>query len=315
MTHQPLISCIIIFFNADEKFFLEAIASVFAQTYSHWELLLVDDGSTNDSTNIALDYAQKYPQKVRYLNHEAHQNRGMSATRNLGMLHANGEYIAFLDADDVWLSNTLEDQAAILDCHPGAAMVYGPIQWWYSWTGTPQDQQRDFIDRREDVELRHLGLQLNTMIHPPTLFLRLLQDKISISGMLIRRSIIEQVGGFEEEFRGLYEDQVFCSKLCLQFPVFVATTCWYKYRQHPDSCCNTALKVNLDKRPDFLNWLGQYVLKSGLASTEIRKAIQSELWVYRHPKWNLMINLVQRMMNRMKIGLIAQNNNISIRVL
>ncbi|MDJ0799822.1 MAG: glycosyltransferase family 2 protein, partial [Calothrix sp. MO_167.B12] len=99
---KHFISCIIIFFNAGEQFFIEAIESVFAQTYENWELLLVDDGSTDGSTEIALRYAQKYPEKVRYLEHKEHQNRGMSATRNLGIRHAKGEYITFLDADDVW---------------------------------------------------------------------------------------------------------------------------------------------------------------------------------------------------------------------
>ncbi len=84
MTSKPLISCIIIFFNAGDKFFIEAIQSVFAQTYENWELLLVDDGSTDGSTDIAISYTQKYPEKVFYLEHEGHQNRGMSATRNLG---------------------------------------------------------------------------------------------------------------------------------------------------------------------------------------------------------------------------------------
>ena len=101
MSDKQLVSCIIIFFNA-EKFLGEAIESVFAQTYKNWELLLVDDGSTDDSTTIALNYAEQYPEKVCYLEHEGHQNRGMSATRNLGIRLATGEYIAFLDADDIW---------------------------------------------------------------------------------------------------------------------------------------------------------------------------------------------------------------------
>ncbi|MEM9162571.1 MAG: glycosyltransferase, partial [Cyanobacteria bacterium P01_F01_bin.4] len=54
MNNQPLISCIVIFFNAGEQFFREAIDSIFAQTYDNWELLLVDDGSTDESTRIAL---------------------------------------------------------------------------------------------------------------------------------------------------------------------------------------------------------------------------------------------------------------------
>ena len=107
MKNKPLVSCITIFFNA-EKFFEEAIESVFVQTYKNWELLLVDDGSTDGSTTIARNYAEHYPEKVCYLEHEGHQNRGMSASRNLGIRHAKGDYVALLDADDIWLPQKLE---------------------------------------------------------------------------------------------------------------------------------------------------------------------------------------------------------------
>lgn len=86
---QPLVSVITIFLNAG-KFIQEAIESVFAQTYGKWELLLVDDGSTDGSTEIALGYAKQYPKRVRYLEHNGHRNRGMSASRNLGISDAGG---------------------------------------------------------------------------------------------------------------------------------------------------------------------------------------------------------------------------------
>ncbi|WP_416672254.1 glycosyltransferase family 2 protein [Egbenema bharatensis] len=293
MTSKPLISCIIIFFNAGTEFFTEAIESVFSQTYNNWEILLVDDGSTDSSTEVALRYAQKYPDKVHYLEHENHQNRGMSAARNLGIRHARGEYITFLDADDIWLPNTLTKQAAILDSYPDAAMVYGPIQWWYSWTGEPDDIGRDFVDT-PGVFLENSRTYLDTLVPPPTLFLLLLQRRISIAGMLVRHQIIERVGGFEDKFRGLYEDQVFCSKVCLQFPVFVTSQWLYKYRQHPASCCAIAEKTQKEywhlQRTVFLNWLEQYLSEQGFIKTEAWEVLQKELWPYRHPILNSLLN-------------------------
>src|SRR5215207_5031419 len=109
MSTKPLVSVIVVFLNA-EKFIEEALESVLAQTYDNWELLLVDDGSTDSSTEIALRYANRYSGRVRYVEHPWHQNRGASASRNLGIRHAKGEYIAFLDADDVWLAHKLEQQ-------------------------------------------------------------------------------------------------------------------------------------------------------------------------------------------------------------
>ncbi|WP_200929926.1 glycosyltransferase family A protein [Nostoc piscinale] len=286
------------------SFFIEAIQSVFDQTYKNWELLLVDDGSTDGSTEIALRYTQKYPEKVHYLEHEGHHNRGMSATRNLGIRHAKGEYITFLDADDIWIPNTLEEQAAILNSHPDAGMVYGPIQIWFDWTGNSEDQKLNYLEQREYEELKKLGMETNTLIEPPILFLLLLQMKISIAGMLVRRQVIEKVGGFEDSFRGLYEDQVFCTKVCLQFPVFVASQCWYKYRQHPKSCCVIAQKTKKEywhiQRPVFLNWLEQYLSIKGFKYTEAWEVLQKELWLSRHPILSSLLNRPQQIIKRIK---------------
>ena len=97
---KALVSTIIIFLNA-ERFLAEAIESVLAQTYPTWELWLVDDGSTDRSSQLARDYAARHAARIHYLEHPGHENRGKSASRNLGLRHARGEYVALLDADDV----------------------------------------------------------------------------------------------------------------------------------------------------------------------------------------------------------------------
>jgi len=134
--HQ--VSVITIFLNA-EKFIHEAIESVFAQTYDNWDLWLVDDGSTDASAEIARRFANQQSRKVRYLEHVGHKNRGMSASRNLGIRNANGRYSAFLDADDVWLPEKLERQVPILESQPQVAMVYGPTEYWHNWRRSRRD--------------------------------------------------------------------------------------------------------------------------------------------------------------------------------
>ena len=124
MTTKPLVSIIVPFFNA-APFFSEAIESVRAQTYDAWELLLVDDGSSDGSTEIAQRYAGRYPEKIRYLSHEGRQNRGKSTTRNLGLGQAQGDYVTFLDADDLFLPDKLARQVGLLHAQPTAGMVYG----------------------------------------------------------------------------------------------------------------------------------------------------------------------------------------------
>ncbi|GAX41894.1 family 2 glycosyl transferase [Tolypothrix sp. NIES-4075] len=284
MSSKPLISGIMIFLNA-EKFIEEAILSVFAQTYDNWELLLVDDGSTDNSTAIAQKYAEKYPEKVRYLEHPNHQNLGKSVSRNFGISNAIGEYIAFLDADDIWLAPKLEKQLAILQSHPQAGMVYGPTQMWFSWTGKPEDMARD--------RYRKLGVKPDTLIQPPNLvplFLRTIAETPGTCGVLIKREVVEAVGGHEESFRSMYEDQAFFAKICLKYPVFIESGCWDKYRQHPDSTCYVAERTGeyhiTDISPSYatyLNWLEGYLVKEKLVNTEVWQALQRVLFFVRHP--------------------------------
>jgi len=120
----PLVSVVAIFLNG-ERFLDEAIQSVIAQSYPHWELLLVDDGSTDGSSALARAWAEREPHRVRYLEHPGHRNHGMSASRNLGLHHARGEYLALLDADDVWLPGKLARQVEILQAHPGVGLLFG----------------------------------------------------------------------------------------------------------------------------------------------------------------------------------------------
>jgi glycosyltransferase involved in cell wall biosynthesis len=294
MNNMPLVSVITIFLN-EEKFIQEAIESVLAQTYDNWEHLLVDDGSTDKSANIAQRYAHQWPEKVRYLEHAGHQNLGMSASRNLGIRHARGKYIAFLDADDVYLPHKLEQQVTIMETHPDAMLVCGRAVWWYSWTGNPTDKQRDFLQK--------LDVSLNTVVEPPEVLILFLQDEwASLHGFLVRREAIEAVGGYEESFHGIYEDQVFHAKLCLKYPVFLSSECWFRYRQHPSSC--TALSHDAGKhhaaRNAFLSWLEEYQSQRGLKDTEVWKVLQSEMRPFRHPTLSRISSRVQRVAHWMK---------------
>lgn len=285
MNDQSLVSVIIIFLNAGKAFFEEAIASILFQTYKNWELLLVDDGSTEISTEIAKQYASLFPHKIRYLDHKGHRNRGMSATRNLGIQNAKGEYVAFLDADDIWLPQKLEKQVAILEVYPEAGMVYGSTQLWYSWTNRPEDAARD--------SQRLLGVKPDTLIQPPNLVPLFLQKKAlapSTCGVLIRRRVFDEVGSFEEKFRSLYEDQAFFAKVCSKVTVFVESGCWDRYRQHSDSCCHSSANSGnyVDGQPnsahlDYLNWLEEYFLHQKIQDIQIWKALYKARWPYDHP--------------------------------
>jgi glycosyltransferase involved in cell wall biosynthesis len=103
--NQPIISIIIPLYNT-EKYIAETIQSVLNQTYINWELIVVNDGSTDNSTSIVTSFIEK-DRRISLINKS---NSGVSDTRNIGTEHAKGKYIAFLDADDTWLPNNLEEK-------------------------------------------------------------------------------------------------------------------------------------------------------------------------------------------------------------
>lgn len=273
----PRVSVVIIFLNA-ERFLGEAVDSVLAQTYRAWELLLVDDGSTDASSAIARRYAETHRDRVRYVTHPRQANRGMSASRNLGVRHASGEYVAFLDSDDVWLPTILEEQVAVLDTQPEAAMVYGPLQYWFSWTGDAADRTRDRVER--------LGVPPEALVRPPRLLPLFLQDRAAVpSGLLVRREVVLAVGGFEEAFRGEYEDQVFCAKICTTRAVFASGRTWYRYRQHPGSCVAEGLRSGdtVGARVTFLRWLRRYLVHQRVTDAQVWWALHDQLWRQTRP--------------------------------
>jgi glycosyltransferase involved in cell wall biosynthesis len=172
---EKLISVIIPAFNA-ERYIGQALESVASQTYQNWEILVTNDGGTDDTLRIVAEFAQRISQPVRVLEHE--QNSGLSAARNTAMRAARGEYIAFLDADDFWLPDHLESVCALLA--PGTAdLVYAEC----------------FVFRNTasgEIELLPSGA-FEVTKPPVDLFRR---NFINPSGGAITRQLMEKVGGF-----------------------------------------------------------------------------------------------------------------------
>ena len=278
MDDRPLVSVIVIFLNG-ARFIEEAVISVLEQTYACWELFLVDDGSTDDSTEIAQQYAQQHNGRIWYLQHHNHQNRGMSASRNLGLNHARGDFIAFLDADDVWLPEKLERQVAIMQAQPKAALVYGSSQHWYSWAGDAVDLPRDYIPP--------VGIEADALIAPPALLTLSLKSTARTpcpSNFLVRRETAKQVGGFEEQFRSLFEDQAFLAKVFLQSHVFVTRECWDRYRRHADSCVSTAARegTKYSAGLKYFRWLKDYLSSHRVEDPELWTALRKKRSRYRY---------------------------------
>ena len=165
-----LVSVVVPFHDAG-RFLEEAVESVLRQTYRPIELILVDDASTDDGGNLARALAARHPD-IRLL--RMPENAGPAAARNRGLAEAHGEYITFLDADDVMVNGRLALQADHLARHPEVDIVLGaeePI--------IEADAPRDLLRRRRS---RGDGVHYYPM------------------SMIFRRSALERVGGFDPSF-------------------------------------------------------------------------------------------------------------------
>ena len=256
---------LLIFLN-EQRFLEEAVQSVRDQTLAHWELILVDDGSTDASTQIARDLAAA-DQRIRYVDHPGHANRGMSASRNLGVTHATAPHIAFLDADDVYMPDKLAEQVELLESMPDVALVCGAMLLWYSWD--PASTEKDsaltggVADRRLDPP--EAALVFEPLGRAPSAGVDL----------LVRRSVFEAVGGFEDRFHGLYEDQAFLTKVYLRYPIYISSRVWLYYRQHDASCCAQTTWTDYWRlRSVFLDWLAEdaVLLEDHRVNAALRRA-------------------------------------------
>jgi glycosyltransferase involved in cell wall biosynthesis len=215
----------------------------------------------------------------------------MSASRNLGASVSTGEYVAWLDADDVWFPRKLEQQVAILDAHPRAALVYGRTQHWYSWTGSAEDRNRDYLS--------YLGVEPNTLVEPPMLLTLALESRAPTPGpgeFLVRRSSFERAGGFEEEWRTLFEDQVFLAKLYLAEPVFVSDEAWIRYRRHDKSSTRMAGRDGrLALGLLYLEWLERYLRDNAVSDGRLWRALRGKRRRYRYPRPYALARRVRRL--------------------
>ena len=165
-----LISCIIPIFNG-ERFLGEALESVLAQTYQPVEIIVVDDGSTDGTAEVA----RRYGERVHYL---WQPNAGQTAARNMGLSEAKGEFIAFLDGDDLWHREKLARQTTRLLERPDLDLCFTHFQ--HFWMPELAEEEKRF--------------QGHPMAQPLSAYL--------ISTLLARRSVFEKYGNFMDDGSG-----------------------------------------------------------------------------------------------------------------
>ena len=286
---RPVVSVIMPFLDV-ARFLDEAIESVRAQTYPRWELLLCDDGATDGSSDIARRWAELDPARIRHLQHADGATHGASATRNLGIAHARGEVIALLDGDDTWFPTKLEEQLAILAERPDADALYGVTELWYGWTGAPEDAA---LDSRPTG-----GIPSNTLLAPRELLVGMLRRELLVPctcSIIVRADAVRRSGGFVDEFRQIYTDVAFYSRLSLVARVLYVERCWDRYRRHPASAYSEVQRrgEGREARLRWLTWLDRYLDGTDAKDDqELRVALRASLRRERHPR---LFGLVDRL--------------------
>ncbi|WP_414828110.1 glycosyltransferase family 2 protein [Alteromonas sp. H39] len=173
---MPTVSVIIPVFNAG-KFIRSTLESVFSQTYTDFEVVIVNDGSTDDSESVIRSFNDN---RIVYI---AQENGGVSAARNNGIFHAQGKYVAFLDADDLWHPEKLRLQVAALEENPDVHLCYCDREVF----GSDSD-----VTTNTSVDLPEIE---NTQ---ESLFLQLLKhNHIQCSSVIVRKSLLSRAGIFD----------------------------------------------------------------------------------------------------------------------
>jgi glycosyltransferase involved in cell wall biosynthesis len=263
----------------------ETIASVEAQEHERWELILVDDGSTDSSTALARAAATRDPERIRYLDHRGHVNLGKSSSRNAGLRAAYGDYVVFLDADDLLLPGKLSHQAALLDSERGVDAVYGRTWYW--------DEPGERGHARE--RLSRLGERWGETQEPPDLLVRFLKQPGNVPclcAFMARREALLRIGGFDESLQDFYEDQTLIAKLALHCRIRVDAVPGERYRQHDDSSTRRAIREGTyhpwrpnAARRTYLDWLERYSAQLETPpSRPLATALARAARPYRHPR-------------------------------
>jgi glycosyltransferase involved in cell wall biosynthesis len=263
---NPGTSVILVFRDA-EPFLEAAILGVFAQTLDDWELLLVDDGSTDGSSEIAVDYAVLDRDRVRYLEHPGHAACGVGACRNLALAHARGTFLAFPNTARAWGPQWLQRRVSVLRRHEDAGFVCTGMSAAAARGARPRDGRSLLLDLLEDDD-----------------------PMPALSTTLVRRRVIDRVGAFEP-----IDDEIFFATLCLH-----ATACVLDEAADERNLVGHAGRRDerevldgdsdggewagsesarrLDSRRErFLLWLDDYLRAHALDDERLRQVVDREL--------------------------------------
>lgn len=247
ISNNPLVSIIIPCYNYGHliKF---TIDSLLAQSYQNLEIIVIDDGSTDDSKNVILKLMED-DNRIFYINKK---NGGMSSARNLGLRICKGDFIQFIDADDLLENDKIQFQVNQLLIEKNIDIVYTATKYFSNTNNI-----NIFLDNNE---IQNKGLFTISGLTTKYLKYLIQQNRITINAPLFRRKIINEIGFFDEKLK-LVEDWDFWLRLFFN-------NYYIKYIDNTNGSCLVRIHDNNISKNDY---------KMILSSIQLRKKIRSKL--------------------------------------
>ncbi len=221
---MPNVSVIIPTYNS-AKFLPETIESVLGQTYQDFELIIIDDGSTDHTKEVIASYLKDHPQKIKYF---YQKNSGVSAARNHGMQAAKGSFIAIIDSDDLWFPGRLMEGMKMMDAHPNVGLVHSNVI-----NITEEGKPFNIISRNK----KFLSGYISDYI-----FLR--KADILCPTVLFRKECCDRLGGFDHNLATLgCEDRELWIRIAKQYEIAFIDKPLAYYRVRSDSMSHNIPKM------------------------------------------------------------------------
>jgi glycosyltransferase involved in cell wall biosynthesis len=240
MQVMPRVSVIVPAYNA-AAYLPYAIDSVIVQTYPSWEIVIVNDGSTDNTSAVVASYQPRLQDQLQYIDQP---NRGLSAARNTGIRAARGEFIAMLDADDVWLPHRLARGVPVLDADPETGLVHAKVV---------RIDVHGSITGQLRVEPQYLSGRIARNIYTR-------RAHLICPTVMFRKSCLDAAGWFDEAMNAT-EDRDLWFRIALRYKVAFIDEVLAHYRLSP-----TSITANLERLLDGQLYFAAKHYKSGAAT-------------------------------------------------